>query len=289
MQREPLSGWVDTGEVKLHYWEWPGKEPTMLCVHGITANGRAWDMLAHRLNGKHRMIAVDLRGRGLSDKPPAGQYGLVNHVRDLSRVIDALGISPAVIVGHSMGGALAALVAAYKPEAVSAAVIVDYGIETAASKEERRAQLSTSVQRLSMVFPSLEAYFDYWKPLPFIQPWTEHFESYLTADVEERADGSVASRVLLAGVEEDFHELNMPEEHISVLGRVRAPSLLLWAPEGLLEPQPLFSRQGLENMAGLLPDSRLLTVEDANHFTIIFSRNGINQVAEAIEELLGKS
>jgi pimeloyl-ACP methyl ester carboxylesterase len=98
-----------TGSTRLHYWEWPGGEPTLLYMHGITANGRYWDTLAERLRGRQRVIAVDLRGRGLSDTPPAGSYGWEQHASDMAAVLRAVGTGPVVAVGHSLGGYVATL------------------------------------------------------------------------------------------------------------------------------------------------------------------------------------
>ena len=57
--------------VSLSYHEWPSRGPMLLCVHGISANCRAWDCWAEQLAPAYRVIALDLRGRGGSDKPPA--------------------------------------------------------------------------------------------------------------------------------------------------------------------------------------------------------------------------
>lgn len=64
-------------QIQLAIWEGKGKE--ILCIHGITANCRFWDCLASALVPHHKIIAMDLRGRGLSDKPPTGYsiYGSV--------------------------------------------------------------------------------------------------------------------------------------------------------------------------------------------------------------------
>ncbi len=52
--------------------QWGSGEECLLCVHGMTANCRCWDRLAPTLSGRHRVLGVDLRGRGLSDKPASG-------------------------------------------------------------------------------------------------------------------------------------------------------------------------------------------------------------------------
>ncbi len=57
----------DGVELQLAVWQGEGKH--VLCVHGLTANCRCWDVIAASLTPENNIIALDLRGRGLSDKP----------------------------------------------------------------------------------------------------------------------------------------------------------------------------------------------------------------------------
>ena len=66
---------------------WKGEVRAILCVHGLTANCRCWDTMAAPLAPRHKLIALDLRGRGLSEKPPEG-YFVDQHCRDIEAVID---------------------------------------------------------------------------------------------------------------------------------------------------------------------------------------------------------
>jgi pimeloyl-ACP methyl ester carboxylesterase len=278
---------VDTATVKLHYWEWPGEEPTLLCLHGLTANGRCWDALAERLG--QRLIAVDLRGRGLSDKPPPGQYGLQRHARDMVDLLHALRLDSVIAIGWSMGAWIAARLAADHPASVSQMVLIDGGyFEEQATEAQVRTQLAAALQRLTLVFPSRQSYVDYWKQMPYVQPWTEHFERYLAADLEERPDGSVVSRVSAGGVEEDFLSLfRMRETWSQTVRQVQVPALVLWAPLGLADPRlPLFPHHALKQLTALLPQGRLITIEGANHYTIVFSPNSLSQVIVALKDFL---
>ncbi len=75
----------DGVSIQLAVWEGKGKE--ILCVHGLTANCRCWDVIASSLTPKHKVIAMDLRGRGHSDSPPSG-YSVENHCRDILALMD---------------------------------------------------------------------------------------------------------------------------------------------------------------------------------------------------------
>src|ERR671912_2135137 len=82
-----------------------GPDP-VVCLHGITAQHRAFNAAARHLAPSRSLVGVDLRGRGDSDKPGSG-YGLEAHSRDVIRVLDNLELEDAVICGHSMGGFVA--------------------------------------------------------------------------------------------------------------------------------------------------------------------------------------
>ena len=92
-----------------------GPEPAILAVHGITANSRCWDTMAHELAGGRRLVALDLRGRGGSDKPEHG-YNLDNHCGDIDGVLDHLGLERAVLMGHSLGAYICLAYAATRPQ-----------------------------------------------------------------------------------------------------------------------------------------------------------------------------
>ncbi len=97
---------VAVNGVSLAVRDWPGKGPGLVCVHGLTANHTSWESLADALSPDHRMIAYDLRGRGGSDKPSKG-YSLEIHAKDLGALLDHFDLPSAVIMGHSLGAALA--------------------------------------------------------------------------------------------------------------------------------------------------------------------------------------
>lgn len=107
---------------RLAYHEWPGRGPTRLCIHGITANCHAWDRWAEQLAPAYRLIALDLRGRGDSFKPPA--YALEVHLdplcypRGLDAVCDALGLETIHYLGHSLGAMTGVLFGATYPHRV---------------------------------------------------------------------------------------------------------------------------------------------------------------------------
>jgi DNA-binding SARP family transcriptional activator len=107
----PQDSLVSLRQLTLHVVEWPGAEPTIVAIHGSTMSAYTFTALAERLAPDIRFVAMDLRGHGFSEKPPAG-YTVDQHVEDVRELIGQLGLRRPVLLGFSMGGAIAAFLAA---------------------------------------------------------------------------------------------------------------------------------------------------------------------------------
>jgi pimeloyl-ACP methyl ester carboxylesterase len=102
----------------------PGDGPAMVLLHGFTDSHRSFDLLRPHLPHSWRAIAPTARGHGRSDKPEAS-YELSEMAADVRALLDVLGVERAVVVGHSMGAAVATLFAAAYPERTAGLVLVD--------------------------------------------------------------------------------------------------------------------------------------------------------------------
>jgi len=101
-----------------------GQGPAVVFLHGFGASIYSWRyQLAPVLDAGYRVIAVDLRGFGFSDRPDSG-YTNADYVRLALALMDTLGISDAVLVGHSMGAAVAGEVALTAPDRVRGLVLM---------------------------------------------------------------------------------------------------------------------------------------------------------------------
>jgi esterase len=107
--------------VRLAYHEWGEGEP-LLALHGHFGRGRVWAPLAEALPG-WRVVAPDQRGHGRTGH--ARDYGREAYVADAAHLIEALGLAPAVVLGHSLGGVNAYQLAARRPELVRAVIVED--------------------------------------------------------------------------------------------------------------------------------------------------------------------
>jgi pimeloyl-ACP methyl ester carboxylesterase len=148
-QEQAMNAWTDgyvqANGIRLHYYRTGGdvgddKAPLLL-AHGITGNGLCWSRLARALEDAFDLIMVDARGHGLSDKPEKG-YGPHDHAADLASIIQVLGLGQTAVLGHSMGGASAAIMAATHPELVNRLILEDpawFPPDPAAPQEDEAA------------------------------------------------------------------------------------------------------------------------------------------------------
>ncbi|HSQ24405.1 MAG TPA: alpha/beta fold hydrolase, partial [Pyrinomonadaceae bacterium] len=112
--------------LELAFGYWPGRGAPVVAIHGLTASFLSFAGVADHLRGRRPLFAVDLRGRGDSDKP-SSPYGMAQHGRDLAAAMQAFEFGPSIVVGHSMGAFVATALAAQNPELVSGIIMIDGG------------------------------------------------------------------------------------------------------------------------------------------------------------------
>jgi pimeloyl-ACP methyl ester carboxylesterase len=99
------------GSVQLDY-ELRGAGSPLLLIHGLTFDRSTWEPIVEQLADRFTCVAVDLPGHGGSDGPQRGIDGVALAI---SHLLDELGVEPPVVIGHSMGGAVAGIYAAHHP------------------------------------------------------------------------------------------------------------------------------------------------------------------------------
>lgn len=113
---------VRVGGLELALWsQGPEQGDPVVLLHGLAGDHATWDTVAARLARRHRVVAPDQRGCGASDRAPDYSFALM--ADDLLALVDAMGWSRVVLVGHSMGGVVALLTALRRPGLVSRLVL----------------------------------------------------------------------------------------------------------------------------------------------------------------------
>ena len=127
---------------RLEWRQWgEDHEYPVLALHGWLDNAASFDALGPLLVG-HRLIALDLPGHGLSDqRGPHGSYNIWDDLPDLVWLTAELGLVRYALLGHSRGAAIATLLAAIEPDAVSSLVLLDGMLTPMFREEDTVAQL----------------------------------------------------------------------------------------------------------------------------------------------------
>ncbi|MCJ7782281.1 MAG: alpha/beta hydrolase [Acidimicrobiia bacterium] len=116
---------VRNGSLELHVAEdGDPSAPPILLMHGITMSGGTWEWLVPTLAERFRVLRLDFRGHGASDRAP-GEYFPGGYVSDAVAAIEQAAGRPCIVMGHSLGGATAAALAQQHPDLVVAAVMED--------------------------------------------------------------------------------------------------------------------------------------------------------------------
>jgi pimeloyl-ACP methyl ester carboxylesterase len=118
------SGYVQVGEVRLHYWR-RGTGAPLVLAHGFGDSGECWTRVAEALEDEYDIVAYDARYHGLSDAPDTAEMQRSAMGDDLVGVCEALALERPAIMGHSMGGMTVMFAAAAYPELFSCAVMED--------------------------------------------------------------------------------------------------------------------------------------------------------------------
>ena len=258
--------------IKIQLALWKGKGKEILCIHGLTANSRFWDCLASALSPRHKIIAMDLRGRGLSDKPPTG-YSIDDHCKDVLAVMDDLGLDRPVLMGHCLGAFISLAFAAQYPNRVDRLILVDGGGKLTGDQMAKVfAGIKPSLDRLGQIFPSFETYLSLMKQAPYLQPWNSYMETYFRYEIEE-AQGGIRSRVHRKHIEEEAKNLEKVDSR-NFYKKVKVPTLILRATKGMLaEDDLLLPEDVVEQMVREIPNAKRVDVEGANHYSILFQPN----------------
>jgi N-formylmaleamate deformylase len=110
--------------IEIHYLRTGGAKPSLVLLHGLTGSGACWSPLARALEDEFDVVMPDARGHGNSSAPLTG-YRYEDHARDVMGLIQGLGLVAPILLGHSMGGMTAAVVASQMGASLRGLILAD--------------------------------------------------------------------------------------------------------------------------------------------------------------------
>lgn len=248
--------------------EFGGAGTPILLLHGLMGRASTWWSVARRLTAYGRVVALDARGHGRSQA--TGPWTVDRMARDAADVLEPLG--PAVVVGHSMGGLHALVLAATHPSLVCGLVVEDMGCDLTRLPESQVADMTAWFEAIPQPFPALGAVRE-----AFGHPRPE-FGDYMAECSEERADGfhlltRVRDAAEIAGewVRRDFW---------SAVDAVRCPTLLVEAEESIVP-----SGQGAE-MATRMSRAEHVVVPGTGHLVHADEEAFVRVLAPFLEQVV---
>jgi len=251
-----------SGLHRMAYTEWGARDNprVLICVHGLTRNGRDFDALAEAMSGHYRVICPDVVGRGQSGRlrDPAG-YAIPQYVADMVTLIARLNVDSVHWVGTSMGGLIGMALAAQEGTPIHRLVLNDVGPQIT----------SESLQRIATYVGTDPDWANFDEALAYVKavsapfgPLTEAQWRHLTeTSIVQRPDGRWAFRydpriaepfkAAFTGQEIDLWPL---------YERITCPTLVVRGAE-----TDLLARETWQRMGACGPRARLAEIPGVGH------------------------
>jgi pimeloyl-ACP methyl ester carboxylesterase len=253
---------------RLHYTD-TGPGPAVLMIPGLGGNGAFWQPAAERLYGAFRVLAVDHRGAGKSDRPE-GPYAISTLARDVLAVLAAAGIDRAHMVGHSTGGLVVQALALDHPAAVDRLVISGTW-----AKPDRRFRLVFAARLALLDAGDLMAYQQLTQVLGYPSDWLEANAVALDADL-----AAAPERLAPVAVHKARIRMLLDHDRSADLPRIASPALILAATDDIMVPA-----SHARALAEAIPRARLTFLKGGHFFPAVDPDSYGVAVRQFLEEI----
>ena len=228
---------------------------TIVMIHGFGANKDNWTRLAGHLTDDFNVYAIDLPGHGDSSKPLDIGYRLEDQAGYVAKILEALSVEDAHIMGNSMGGAITALYAANYPGKVKSAVLFD----PAGILEYESELVDLVMEGDNPLIPKKPGDFERLMEFalekePFV-PWP------IMGVMEERA---IANRDINEVIFAAIRDAGFESDFRNAITRIQAPVLIIWGKEDRV----INYRNG-EVFAAAIPNARLELMDGIGHAPMV--------------------
>ena len=259
----------------VHEWGDEKNARVVICTHGLSRNGRDFDVLADALARDYRVLCPDVPGRGESDWfASAEHYTLPHFIQAMNAMLTEFGVQTYDWVGTSMGGLIGMVIAATPSSKMRRFVINDIGPFIERASLDRIAGYVGKTP----LFPTYMALFEALQPInATFGPLTDEQKHHMVkTSVQQRADGQWEFKTdpkigdaFRAGLKQTAADM------WPLWGAIKQPMLILRGVNS-----DLLSAATLEKMVTTHPDARAITIADTGHAPMIMDESTINAVKQ---------
>lgn len=238
-----IRGICKVNGIDIHHLRTGGNKPPLIALHGLTGSGACWTHLARALEDGYDVIMPDARGHGASSAPSRG-YLYRDLANDVIGLIEALGLVGPVLLGHSMGGMTASVVASNVGTSIRGVILVD---PTFLSPERQREVYESDVIAEHRQLLGLD------KAEVRAQAQLRHrrrSRQLIELVTDARLRTNTGAFEVLTPPNPDYHEL---------IGAISVPVLLVIGDNGVVSVETARELQGLN------PHLRYELIPDAGH------------------------
>jgi pimeloyl-ACP methyl ester carboxylesterase len=243
--------------------------PAVVLIHGYTDNARDWVPMLPYLSKRYRLILVDIRGHGQSSKPECC-YTRLDFAYDIKLLLDALAVSKADIVGHSLGSIIAQTFAENWPEKTAHVVLISStgGAPAGSPKKPPQFDFAAAIRQLKEPIeadsPFMIAWWD--SPTPVDQDFIRR----------QRKDAAgIPLRVWLAVLDQALAGDQYADLQ-ATLPRLKAPTLLIWGSK-----DPIMEEAVRQSLRRALPNAKVKIFAGLGHNPFWEDPRGVAEVVNA--------
>ncbi len=260
--------------------EYDGEKGPIIAIHGLTGNSRNMELYSEEFGGDYRFISVDIPGRGDSDDADEDTT-FIKHAEVINALVNDIGSSETILLGHSMGAYISALVASQN-RLVSKMILLDGGAKV---RKRHNDMVKPALGRISKTYDTKEAYIESARSLysnlgigwnQVIENSANHevgkFEDYWKNKSDER-------KIIL-----DWNSASLFDEK-EVYSTIDCPILLIYSKGAIGPLGTLFLWEEYDDVFRYAKDIRT-TITNSNHYTIIFEK--YQEIFDAIRQFLNE-
>jgi pimeloyl-ACP methyl ester carboxylesterase len=250
----------------MHVVDWSGEPPPVVGIHGSAGHAYGLTALGERLAPDVRFVAVDLRGHGFSDKPPSG-YGVREHVGDLLELIDALALEKPILLGHSIGGAIATFAAQAGGDRIGGLVLFDAVVGDRRFLEKASFVVEDFGAALEHRFTDFDEYQAQWGTQPDDSAWQRWLERSKRMELVPLPDGTLRRRSLRDALAMEWTSVARVDA-LAALADVTVPVLVVYA-DAPWYTAPYLDEATVQAQLAAGRNSRMYVAHGQNHAEIL--------------------